>query len=293
MPLKTLDQIYKALARPHLDYCDVIYHIPSKHDQLGEVLNSLMEKAEQVQYQAALAVTGTWQGSSRSKLYEELGWESLSDRRLSRRILQFHKIVNNKTPTYLKNKLPRPRRALYWRNYNNTFQEIRCKSSRYMNSFFPNGVNAWNIIISHFPNMPSISILKCHVLSLIRPVKKSIFNIYDPIGVRYLFRLRVDLSPLRSHKNCHGFVDTPSDICICNDGIEDTKHFLFVCPFYINQRASLVATVSRILQKYNLVNLVNQSHLYLYGHKTIDFADNKQIISSTIKFIKETERFSA
>ena len=76
-----LDQMYKTFVRPHLDYCDVIYHIPPKQDQLGVVLNSVMEMAEKVQYQAALAVTGTWQGSSRSKLYEELGWESLSDRR--------------------------------------------------------------------------------------------------------------------------------------------------------------------------------------------------------------------
>ena len=32
-----------------------------------------MGKVERIQYQAALAVTGSWQGSSRSKLYEELG----------------------------------------------------------------------------------------------------------------------------------------------------------------------------------------------------------------------------
>ena len=74
LPLKTLDQMYKALVRPHLDYCDVIYHIPSKQTQFGGVLNVLMEKAEKVQYQAALAITGAWQGSSRSKLYEDLGW---------------------------------------------------------------------------------------------------------------------------------------------------------------------------------------------------------------------------
>ena len=28
LPLKTLDQMYKALVRSHLDYCDMIYHIP-------------------------------------------------------------------------------------------------------------------------------------------------------------------------------------------------------------------------------------------------------------------------
>ena len=85
LPLKTLDQMYKALVRSHLDYCDIIYHTPSKQDQFGGILNSLMEKAERIQYQAALAITGAWQGSNRAKLYEELGWESLSDRRWCRR----------------------------------------------------------------------------------------------------------------------------------------------------------------------------------------------------------------
>ena len=48
--------MYISLVCPHLDYCDVIYHIHSKQDQLRVVLNSLMETVEKVQYQAALAV---------------------------------------------------------------------------------------------------------------------------------------------------------------------------------------------------------------------------------------------
>ena len=28
LPIKTLDQMYKLLVRPHLDYCDIIYHVP-------------------------------------------------------------------------------------------------------------------------------------------------------------------------------------------------------------------------------------------------------------------------
>ena len=108
----------------HFDYCDIIYHIPSKQTQLGVTHNALMEKTERIQYQAALAVTGAWQGTCRSKLYEELGWESLSDRRWCRRILQIHKIVNDKTPSYLKNKLPRLRRLLYRQSSGNTFHEF-------------------------------------------------------------------------------------------------------------------------------------------------------------------------
>ena len=48
------------------------------------ILPNLMEKLEYVQYSTALAFTGAWRGTSREKLYTELGWESLSFRRWSR-----------------------------------------------------------------------------------------------------------------------------------------------------------------------------------------------------------------
>ena len=51
-------------------------------------LSYWMGKIERVQYQAALAVTGTWQGTNIDKLYEELEWESLSKRRWFRRLVQ-------------------------------------------------------------------------------------------------------------------------------------------------------------------------------------------------------------
>ena len=97
LALKTLDQIYKALVRSHLDYCDIIYHIPPKINPPPQfpTFNSKMKKLERVQYQAALAVTGAWQGSNCSKLNEELGWETLPDRRMCRCILQIHKIMTN------------------------------------------------------------------------------------------------------------------------------------------------------------------------------------------------------
>ena len=79
-----------------------------------------------------------------------------------------------------------------------------------MNSFFPDGIKAWNNVIVHFPNMPSINTLKSHILSLIRPEKKSIFNIHDPLGLRYLFHLRVGLSPLRSPQKPSWFCRYPS-----------------------------------------------------------------------------------
>ena len=50
--------------------------------------------------------------TSRVKLYEQLGWESLSDRRICRRVLQIHKIVDEKTPKYLQDCLPPNRNVI-------------------------------------------------------------------------------------------------------------------------------------------------------------------------------------
>ena len=118
------------------------------------------------------------------------------------------------------------------------------------------------------------------------------FEIHDPVGLRYLFQVRVSLSSLRGHKWCHNFIDTPSGIYHCGQGIEDTSHFLFSCPSYAAQRVAFVTIVNEILNKVSLIHLENQSQLYLYGNPSMDISDNKKIILSTIKFIKETRRFS-
>ena len=210
--------MYKAL-----DYCDIIYHIPSIIHQppLGRTLNYLMEKVERIQYQAALAITGAWQGSSRSKIYDELGWETLSDRRKCRRVLQIHKIINNNTLSYLKDKLPPNCREMFSGNIRTTFHAKICKSNRYMNSFFPDAIASWNLFmeIFEYKEVPSIGVLKNDIASLFRRESKSFFKIHDPIGLRYLFQLRVNLSPLIVHKWRYNFSDTPSGICQCNKDI--------------------------------------------------------------------------
>ena len=161
-----------------------------------------------------------------------------------------------------------------------------------MKSFFPDAIASWNTFIAHFENMPSMNALKTHLLTFFRPKKKSIFNIHDPAGTRILFQLRLGLSPLRSHKKRHKFIDTPSDLCLCGTGVEDIKHFLFKCPFYAIKRASLATTVIPILIRNSLNHLANDENLYLYGNNSINDNDNKAILVATIKFLKDTNRFS-
>ena len=64
--------ICKAFIRPYLNYGDVVYYYP------GNV--SFMQKLKSVQCNASMAITGCFRGTSRNKLYSELGLESLADR---------------------------------------------------------------------------------------------------------------------------------------------------------------------------------------------------------------------
>ena len=88
-------------------------------------------------------------------------------------------------------------------------------------------------------------------------------------------------------------MDTPSDLCICNIGAEDTKHFLFKCPFHATKRAILATEVIRILIRNNLNHLANDEKFYLYGNDSLNDFDNKSILIATIKYIHETNRFSS
>ena len=93
LPIAALITFYKALVRPHLDYGDIIY------DQAHNA--SFHQKLESLKYNACLAVTGAIRGSSREKIYQELGFESLQRRRWYRKLCSFYKIFKNKSPSVI------------------------------------------------------------------------------------------------------------------------------------------------------------------------------------------------
>ena len=93
LPQSSLLTIYKSFARLHLDYGDVIYDQPNN--------SSLSDKIESLQYNAVLAITDAIRGTSKEKLYQELGLESLRNRRWFRRMSYLYKIISTKSPPLL------------------------------------------------------------------------------------------------------------------------------------------------------------------------------------------------
>ena len=80
--IRTGKTICEALVRPYFDYGDILY------DQAYNV--SFLH--EFIQYNACLAITGEIRGTSKEKLYQEIGLEPLQLRRWYRKLGMFYKI---------------------------------------------------------------------------------------------------------------------------------------------------------------------------------------------------------
>ena len=278
VPRKILDLSYKLYVRPHLDYGDVIYH-----NQREDLMNIV----EQVQYKAGLIVTGRWQGTSRVKLYDELGWESLSDRRWGRRMSMYYKIVNGHTPAYLFEHVPSeaPRTL---RKY--VPKAPITKTQRYANSFFPYCIKQWENLDSEIKFSTSVQTFKTKINECIRPEPKFCCN-RDKHGMRRLTQIRVDFSDLRDHRFNHKF-HCPSPICSCGIEDETTTHFLLSCPRYDELRQTYLSKISQITN--SDVSILPKEHLtdlLLYGSKAYNDISNELILTETILYIYKSERF--
>ena len=123
-----------------------------------------MNTLERTQYQAALAVSGAWKGTSRTKIYDELGWETLDQRRMFRRLTQFYKIMTGLTPEYLRIPIPLLHGHLFGHRLTNVLKTL-VGTYRYQNSFFPDSVILWNLLDPDLRGAESLSIFLSIYLS--------------------------------------------------------------------------------------------------------------------------------
>ena len=166
---------------------------------------------------------------------------------MCKRVLQIHKIVDVELLVICVIKCPLI--AGTWQIFVVCSKTLNVELTGILIVFFPDAISVWNNIISNFEYLPTFGRVKSHLIPLFRPKLRSIFDLHDSIYLRHLFQLRVGLSYLRYHKLRHNYADTPSDICICQRGFEDTSHFLLFCPLYITHREILTARVNEILRK--------------------------------------------
>ena len=218
MPRKSLITIYQAFLRPLIDSGDIIY------DQLQN--DSFSEKLESIQYKAALAIAGAIQGTSCDKIYQELGPESLKSRKWNKRLSLMFTIMKEEAPNYLINLIPKCKQTI--RTRNNRIPVCYCRTESFKHSFFPYTLKDWFSLDDSIKSSETISTFKNRLSSFILPVQKNIFNIFDPIGLKFLTRLRLGFSHLNEHSFRHNFQGCMSRLYSCSLEIEDTLHCIAI-----------------------------------------------------------------
>ena len=165
LPRTALITLYKAFVRPHLDYGDIIY---------GQAHNaSFYQKLESVQYNACLAINGAICGLSREKIYQQLGFESLQQRRWHRKLCSFYKVFKNKSPRYLFNMIPIRNPVYSTRNHIN-IPLFKSNDNVFKNSFFPSTIIEWNNLDPNLRNSDTYATFKNAILKFIRPSPSSV-----------------------------------------------------------------------------------------------------------------------
>ena len=72
------------------------------------------------------------------------------------------------------------------RTRNNHKPVIHCRTDCFKYSFFPSTLRDWFSLDENIRNAESISSFKNRLLALIRSLQSSVFNIFDPEGLKYL-----------------------------------------------------------------------------------------------------------
>ena len=106
-------------------------------------------------HRVALVITGAIKGTSRDFLYQEIDIECLADRRWSRNIFFFHRIVNGLFPSYFQ---------AYLNHYNSGEYQTRSacqnktkilsgRTKAFNSSFCPNSIKEWCALSKEIRNI--------------------------------------------------------------------------------------------------------------------------------------------
>ena len=152
-PRHSLITIYKTFIRPHLHYGDVLY---------DRAFNkSFHQRLESIQYNPAIAITGTRRGTSLEKLFQELGLETLKSRRWFRKLFLFYKILHSKSPSYLFNFIPENKNPYASRSaLNNQILFFDVKTNFFQSYFFPAVITELNNLDISIRNFLRVIYLK-------------------------------------------------------------------------------------------------------------------------------------
>ena len=156
--------------------------------------------------------------------------------------------MNEKAPNGLINLFPKYEPSI--RTRNNSIPSYKCRTNCFKHSFFPSTLNdSFNLDIN-IRNSESITLFKYRLLSFIRPVQNSIYNIFGHKGLKFLTSLRLGLSHLNANRFRHNFQDCLNPLFSCSLETEDTSQYLLHCHHFSNYSAHLMNSIKSVCDNF-------------------------------------------
>ena len=144
----------------------------------------------------------------------------------------------------------------------------------FKSSFFPWTNTKWNSLDIQIWN-PSYTAFKKHFIDEFRPVPNSVFNICNPMGTKFLTKLRLELGHLKVHSFNHKFQNYTILKCICSSESELTTHFFLHYHFYIPIQATLLDKLKELNNNFH--ELSNQTVTATLLHGTPNLKGNQNL----------------
>ena len=117
------------------------------------------------------------------------------------------------------------------------------------------------------------------------------YNIFDPIGLKLLTRLRLEVLVILMNISLDIIFKTLNPLCLCSLEIEDTIHYLLHCQYFSEHCINLINSVNSVSDNFESFSDNDKRDILLYGDTRFNTNKNKFILESTITYIKNTDRF--
>ena len=232
---KTLAMMYKLLVRSIIDYCLPVYG-PS-------LCKTQVAKLNKIQYRAARLAAQVPKCASASKLYQDLGWETIDARIKFLSLTLFQKIHTGATRPLTRACLPpkavsetETRSGKTYLKYPYTDKVI---AKTLKDSFFEKTTKQWENLPKDTKRTWDIEEFKQLLANTLKPGKIKIYN----YGSKFRNSIHTQLRIGRSQLNEHLFKIGISEIqgCLCGNPNESTEHYLLDCFLYNKERQELFA----------------------------------------------------
>ena len=283
---QTLDLLYKITIRSVIAYALPVYYKSLKQTEILRL--------ETIQYRAAKLVTGTFHYTSKEKLNQELGWETIQKRGDILGLNIFHKIHLHETRPLIRSCM----QPLDCQNIHN----IRSKTKggylpykrygvKFTNSFFPYFSGLWNSLPIHV-QCKNLTDFKEYTNKELKPSKFKHFSRGNKLSNSLLTKIRVGRSDLNQHRYTIGISDTPE--CICHHKEDSPLHYFIDCFLYMPERQILFELIEHYIPKFKNLSKQKKLDIILNGidPENPDFLPTNTTLTIAVqKFILQTKRF--